>query len=56
MKEALAFLYLIRFIGMDLGGSKDGTGFRVNYPSPLFWFKLKVRTHILFIGFYLNHQ
>jgi hypothetical protein len=38
MKEVLAFLWLIRFTGMDLGGSNGGTGFHVNDPSPLLWF------------------
>jgi hypothetical protein len=38
MKEALAFLWLIKFIGLDLGGSNGGTRFHVNDPYPLFWF------------------
>jgi hypothetical protein len=38
MKEALAFLLLIGFTGLDLGGSNGGTRFNVNDLSPLFWF------------------
>jgi hypothetical protein len=34
MKEVLAFLWLIRFTGMDLGGRNGGTGFHVNDCLP----------------------
>jgi hypothetical protein len=39
MKEVLTFLWFIRFIGMDLGGGRNGgIGFCINDPSPFFWF------------------
>jgi hypothetical protein len=38
MKEELTFLWFIRFIGLDLGGSNEGTRFCVDDLSPFFWF------------------
>jgi hypothetical protein len=38
MKEALAFFWLVWFIGLDLGGSITGTRFCINDPYPFFWF------------------
>jgi hypothetical protein len=34
----LTFLYLIRFIGLDIGGINGGTEFHINDLYPLFWF------------------
>ena len=56
MKEALVFLWLIRFTRMDLGGRNGGTRFCVNDQSPFFWLWLRVRIHIWFKGFHLDHQ
>jgi hypothetical protein len=38
MKEALTFLWLMRFIEMDLGGRNGGTRFYMNDPYSFFWF------------------
>jgi hypothetical protein len=34
MKEALPFPWLIRFTGLDLGGSNGDTGFHINECLP----------------------
>jgi hypothetical protein len=44
MKEALAFLWLIRFIGMDLGDSNSGMGSVSMIYLPLFGSKLDSET------------
>jgi hypothetical protein len=37
MKEAFTFLWFIRFVGLDLGGGRNGgTGFYINDLSPFF--------------------
>jgi hypothetical protein len=38
MEEAFSFFWIVCFIGMELGGSNGGTGFRVNDFSSLIWF------------------
>jgi hypothetical protein len=36
MKEALTFLWFIKFTEMNLGGRNDGTGLCINDLSPFF--------------------
>jgi hypothetical protein len=38
MEKALTFFHLVWFTRMELGGSNDGTGFRINDPSSPLWF------------------
>ena len=35
MEEVFSFFWLVWFTGLELGGSNDGTGFRINDPYSL---------------------